>query len=265
MPGGRPLKSGLDYFPLDVVLDEKFELIEAECGIEGFGIIVKLMQKIYGNGFFLLWDEKTEIVFSNRINVNKNSINEVINSALKWGLFEKSLWDEHKVLTSAGIQKRYFEVVSRRKVVDVVENYLLIDPPNNDNINLINVDNNSQRKGKERKGTPQPPLEKIIEIYHAELPDLPIVRAPESIKPKLSARCKEKPERLNPEWWREFFKKEIKASDFLMGKVKDFKANLDWICGPQNFGKIMNGQYVNKKQGNGYTPKPQRPIEDDFK
>ena len=36
MPAGRPLKNGVDYFPLEVILDDKFELIEAEHGIQGF-------------------------------------------------------------------------------------------------------------------------------------------------------------------------------------------------------------------------------------
>ena len=47
MPGGRPLKNGVDYFPLDVVMDDKIELIESIHGIKGFGIIIKIFQKIY--------------------------------------------------------------------------------------------------------------------------------------------------------------------------------------------------------------------------
>ena len=42
----RPLKDGVDYFPLDTVLDTKFELIEAEYGLTGFAVVVKLLQKI---------------------------------------------------------------------------------------------------------------------------------------------------------------------------------------------------------------------------
>ena len=38
----RPIKDGVDYFPFDVSLDEKFELIEAEFGLTGFAVIVKL-------------------------------------------------------------------------------------------------------------------------------------------------------------------------------------------------------------------------------
>ena len=34
---------GVSYFPLYCVLDEKFELIEAEFGIKGFAVVVKLL------------------------------------------------------------------------------------------------------------------------------------------------------------------------------------------------------------------------------
>lgn len=40
----RPVKSNLDYFPLDCNLDQKFQLLEAEHGIAGFGIIVRLFR-----------------------------------------------------------------------------------------------------------------------------------------------------------------------------------------------------------------------------
>ena len=43
------MKSGIDYFPLDVTLNDKFELIEAEFGLIGFAVVIKLLQKIYGS------------------------------------------------------------------------------------------------------------------------------------------------------------------------------------------------------------------------
>ena len=50
----RPMKDGVDYFPLDVNVDKKFRLVEAKFGIVGFGVIVKLFQLIYAeNGYFL--------------------------------------------------------------------------------------------------------------------------------------------------------------------------------------------------------------------
>jgi hypothetical protein len=152
MPGGRPLKNGVDYFPLDVIMDDKFELIEAEHGIEGFGVLIKLYQKIYANNYWIKFDKKAILVFSNRVNVDKNSINVIINSCIEWEIFDKNLFKKYEILTSKGIQKRFFEIVKRRKVVEVCQEYLLIKIDINVYKNLINVDCNSQRKGKERKG-----------------------------------------------------------------------------------------------------------------
>ncbi|MBQ4336486.1 MAG: NAD-binding protein, partial [Lentisphaeria bacterium] len=40
------VKKGLDWFPLDTRLDDKFELIEAEFGAAGFAVVIKLLQRI---------------------------------------------------------------------------------------------------------------------------------------------------------------------------------------------------------------------------
>ena len=45
--------SGIPYFPLNCQLDEKWELIEAEYGLTGFAVAVKLLQRIYGeHGYY---------------------------------------------------------------------------------------------------------------------------------------------------------------------------------------------------------------------
>ena len=38
----RPKKQGLDYFPLDVNIDNKIEIIESKYGILGFGFIIRM-------------------------------------------------------------------------------------------------------------------------------------------------------------------------------------------------------------------------------
>jgi hypothetical protein len=43
----RPKKIGLEYFPLDCQMDDKVEMLEAEHGLEGFAVYVKLLQAIY--------------------------------------------------------------------------------------------------------------------------------------------------------------------------------------------------------------------------
>lgn len=160
----RPFKSGIDYFPLDTIPDDKIEILEAEHGIVGFGVLVKIYQKIYANNYWIKWDKKSKIVFSNRINVNINEVNDVINSCFEWDIMNKNLLEKYGILTSRGIQKRFFEIVKRRKKIEVTKEFLLIDirsyfTEKEESLRIINVSINkdivntsTQRKGKERKG-----------------------------------------------------------------------------------------------------------------
>ena len=150
---GRPQKEGLDYFPLDVDIDQddKIALIEAQHGIVGFGVVIKLFMKIYKNGYFYEWGEKEQLLYSKRVNVDINSINAIINDCLKWGLFDPHMYETYGILTSRGIQRRYFAAVSRRQNVTAIEEYCLIDMESYSNIvyvniNGINVNGNSHSR-----------------------------------------------------------------------------------------------------------------------
>lgn len=159
----RPIKNGVDYFPLDVHLDEKFELIEAEFGLTGFAVVVKLLQRIYGqDGYYCEWNDEVALLFGKRIGLGGSAVSEIVSASIRRGLFDQTLYDRYQILTSVGIQKRYFEAVARRKVVNVEAAYLLIEvtqvPENvhinrvNVNINPENVCNNPQTKGNKTKG-----------------------------------------------------------------------------------------------------------------
>lgn len=102
----------------------------------------------------------------------------------------------------------------------------------------------------EPPSTPPPPdncpCEQIVILYHDTLPAFPRVRCiSESIRKGVRARWREDRARQNLPWWRAFFE-EIGKSDFLSGRKTDFQATLDWIVGPKNFSKILNGQYESR-------------------
>lgn len=161
----RPQKEGLEYFPLDVDMDQddKVALIEAQHGLVGFGVVIKLLMKIYKHGYFYEWTEKQQLLFSKRVNVDINSINVIINDCVKWELFDKNAFETYNVLTSKGIQRRYIDAVGRRQKVKIYKEYLLLDNetinayknlvivdinPNNEEVNA-NI--NPQSKVKESK------------------------------------------------------------------------------------------------------------------
>ena len=142
----RPTKQGVDYFPLDVHLDNKFKFIEAKFGLEGFAIIIKIFQEIYANGYWAKFGQDELLLFSFEVNVDINLVNGVINEAIERDIFDKNLYEMYDILTSSGIQKRYKEIVKRRKDVEVIQEYLLIsgDFGVNANINSVNANINSK-------------------------------------------------------------------------------------------------------------------------
>lgn len=122
----RPIKSGVDYFPLDTVLDTKFDLIEAEFGLTGFAVVVKLFQKIYGEqGYYCEWTKEVALLFSRKCG-GGNVVSEIVRAAIKRGIFDKNMYEKYSILTSRGIQERYFEAVNRRVHINVKREYLLI-------------------------------------------------------------------------------------------------------------------------------------------
>lgn len=123
----RPLKTGLDYFPLDTVFDDKIDILEVECGLEGFAIFIKLLQKIYRNGYYYPWNGREGKLLSRVINVDINVVSSVVNVCINEDIFNKDIYEKYYILTSTGIQKRFFNAVSRRKSIDIISEYILID------------------------------------------------------------------------------------------------------------------------------------------
>lgn len=165
----RPLKEGLDYFPVDIDFDQddKLLVVIAKHGMQGLGVIVKIMMKIYQNGYFYPWTELEHYALSSKVNVDINTVIEIVDECINWGFFNKNVYKNHRVLTSRGFQKRYIEAAKRRKSVTLMEDHLLIDPSeestkvshsivivNSDNL-TVNVYINPERTGKMSAGNTQ--------------------------------------------------------------------------------------------------------------
>ena len=158
----RQTKSGIDYFPLDVSMNDSMKLIEAEFGLKGFAVVVKLWQKIYGGeGYYCEWTEEVALLFKSEVALGGDVVSEIVNASIRRGIFDKEKFDKYGILTSKGIQTRYFEATNRRKELKVKKQYLLISVDNkhlnadinsqNVNINEENADINPQSKVKKSK------------------------------------------------------------------------------------------------------------------
>lgn len=162
----RKIKEGLDYFELDCRLNQKFKLIEAEFGLKGFALIVKLWQQIYSqHGYYCEFSKDDKLLFLSELGGNsgadENLIDQVVTASIRRGIFSEDLYEKYQILTSRRIQEQYFNAVSRREIVEVEKAYLLLEVGHFSNIvyrneenvyrNEENVDRNTQRKEKKRK------------------------------------------------------------------------------------------------------------------
>ncbi len=209
----RPLKKGVDYFPLDCVLNDEFKKIKARFGLTGFALIIILFQKIYfTNGYYVEMTEDDLYLFADESRVKFGLAADVIKYAVQIGLFDKEKFLKHNVLTSSGIQKRYLGIVKRRKEINLKNEYLCIsytqirDIVNNnrDNVNNngVNVDNNSQSKvniyiNKEEEREPDGSLRAVkrksfIEYYMQKVNPTPspvIISELEEYENKMEYEC----------------------------------------------------------------------------
>ncbi len=125
----RPKEEGLKYFPFDIDFfnDEKIEAISGEFGIKGEIATIKLLCAVYRNGYFIEWNEMLKMkLLKNLPGVSLDLLEQIINRLVKWEFFDKNLFDSVKILTSHGIQKRYFEAIRRRRKSKDYP-YILID------------------------------------------------------------------------------------------------------------------------------------------
>lgn len=150
----RPVKEGLDYFPLyvDIFEDEKIEAISGEFGIKGEIIVVKLLCAIYKKGYFILWSDLIIAQMLKRLpGISKDLLNNVVERLVLWEFFDKDLFHSAGILTSEQIQENFFEATKRRKspkpTLYVLDKFLENDNSIENDVDGVNVDINTQAKG----------------------------------------------------------------------------------------------------------------------
>lgn len=257
----RPNKAGLDYFELDCHLDEKVRLIQAEFGLKGFAVVVKLYQKIYSEfGYYCEWNDDSLLLFASENGVSgrgeKNLISEIISACIKRNIFSEELYREFGILTSKGIQKRYLNAVSRREKVELKKEYLLLGvDKNNKNVvinqvnvnkNTVNDNSNSQSKVEKSKEENKNNLCKAeaLALFEQKLwPLYPVKKG----KGQVSLAAKQRLLKVG-------YEEMVRAIDRYKAELE---RDSDWRR-PQNGSTFFNSGYVDYLDAN-YVPEKDRP------
>ena len=126
----RPLSRGIEYYPLDVdfMNDIKIRKIIKSCGPNSIAIIILLLGNIYKDeGYFMKWDEDVCFLVADAVGAKEVYVKEVLKKCLQVDLFSSELFEKFKIITSKGIQKRFFEITKRRKRDNLINEYLLVN------------------------------------------------------------------------------------------------------------------------------------------
>ena len=108
--------------------DDKLDFIEAQFGLKGFAIVVKLFQKIYGGlGYYCEWNDRAGALFAKNFCSDAGAalVQEVVKAAIDEKIFDRTMYEKYGILTSHGIQKRFYSVAKRREVVFDKPEYVL--------------------------------------------------------------------------------------------------------------------------------------------
>lgn len=175
------MKSGIKTFPFSVDLEDDVKLVEAEFGLKGFAVVVKLYQAIYSRGYYMKWDIDTQLLFIRDyclVEVGRNAVSEIVACCVRRGVFDKPLFDKCQILTSKRVQETFLNATKRSTKVLFEKEYALpivyefIENVNKNgkNVNIFfkNVSSFEQRKEKERKEEESIGKEKIIDMCIGE-------------------------------------------------------------------------------------------------
>lgn len=156
----RPLKKGLDYFPLDVDLihNIKIRKIMRACGAQSVAVLVDLLGSIYGDeGYYMQWDDDSCFLVADDVGTSEAAVQEIVAKAVQVGFFDSGMYDNQSILTSKGIQERYRMAAKKKKDSSIDPKFRLLKTVSSAQNGVSDVDNpvsgsdNPQSKVKESK------------------------------------------------------------------------------------------------------------------
>ena len=267
---GRARKRGMDYFPVDVNLMDSTEIkvLTAKFGAEGFYLYMFLMCRIHLGGYYLEVSEDFVSCAAVDTHLKEKTVVDMIELMCAKRLFDRELYEQYHILTSAAIQETYLDVKCKRgRGVEVYREYWLLDVENvpgnltilsvhksqtNEDLSQTNADMSQKKcinKTKENK-TEQNETEQnkslaaeVMEKFNSVCVSLPRVQ---NITPQRRKAIMAALKQLGDTDISELFRKTA-ASDWLSGRNnKGWSADFDWVLEPSHLVRIMEGNYDQK-------------------
>ncbi len=147
----RPIKQGLDYFPLDtdVLRNRKVRQIKRAFGADGFMLFIALLCDIYEKGYYVEFSDGYVFDLADELDRDESRVIEMVEFMLKIGVFDARLFAERRLLTSASIQTQYATIKRKLSIEQLIDEDIRLISPAKPPVSDIE---NTQSKEKESKG-----------------------------------------------------------------------------------------------------------------
>ena len=114
------INKGIPYFPTPANFfdEEVMELLEAKFGVLASYIVMRLLCKIYKEGYYISWGKEQNQIFVRKVGggIKEDMMEKVVDLLLEKGFFHKETYEKCGILTSEQIQRVWFEATTRRKI-----------------------------------------------------------------------------------------------------------------------------------------------------
>ena len=123
----RPIKEGLDYFPMDVDILHNIKIRRAikQYGEKGFMAYVFLLCEIYKNSYYIEIKDNEVFELSDLFGITEDESLQMLDGLANLKLFDAEMWKTKRILTSVEIQKRYFTAKIKKSINIKTMPYLL--------------------------------------------------------------------------------------------------------------------------------------------
>ena len=114
------INKGIPYFPTPANFfdEEVMELLEAKFGVLASYMVMRLLCKIYKEGYYISWGKEQNLIFVRKVGggIKEDMMEKIVDLLLEKGFFHKETYEKHGILTSEQIQGVWFEATTRRKI-----------------------------------------------------------------------------------------------------------------------------------------------------
>ena len=241
-------------------IDAKLKKLKHKYGMEGYGLYWYLLEciarTVEPHNLTFELEEDAELIAA-EVNIHRDRVEEMMLFMCRQGLFENADGRITCLKMASRSDEYTLKLIRNGKGVRTISGATPDKVPP-----IRKEENRIEKKRTEEKETtvsalpqaedaPAPAkrvnYQAIVDLYHQTLPNHPKIKVlTDARKRVIKQRCEK--DITNLEKWESYFKA-IDRSDFLSGRTeprqgqRPFIADLEWICKPANFAKIVEGRY----------------------